>query len=57
MDLATPEITLLEEEVMPAIQPGLARIDELDGKIQARQDAEVALLQAERSVEIDLAPA
>jgi hypothetical protein len=49
------EITLLEEEVIPAIQQCLARIDELDGKLQAQQDAEVALLQAQRSAEIELA--
>jgi hypothetical protein len=49
------EITLLEEEVIPAIEQCLARIDELDGKLQAQQDAEVALLQAQRSAEIELA--
>ena len=51
------EITLLEEEVIPAIKQCLARIDELDGKLQAQQDAEVALLQAQRSAEIELAMA
>jgi hypothetical protein len=51
------EITLLEEEVIPAIQQCLARIDELDGKLQAQQDAEVGLLQAQRSAEIELAMA
>ena len=51
------EITILEEEVIPAIQQCLARIDELDGKLQAQQDAEVALLQAQRSAEIELAMA
>jgi len=30
--------------VIPAIQQCLARVDELDGKLQAQQDAEVALL-------------
>jgi hypothetical protein len=49
------EITILEEEVIPAIQLGLARIDELDGKLQAQQEAEVARLQAQRSAEIELA--
>ncbi|MDM7953892.1 MAG: hypothetical protein QUV07_11860 [Cyanobium sp. CZS 25K] len=49
------EITILEEQVIPAIQQCLARIDELDGKIQAQQEAEVALLQAQRSAEIELA--
>ncbi|MFM7547349.1 MAG: hypothetical protein ACKO8I_00440 [Cyanobacteriota bacterium] len=51
------EITLLEEEVIPAIQQCLARVDELDGKLQAQQDAEVARLQAERSAEVALAMA
>jgi hypothetical protein len=49
------EITILEEEVIPAIQQCLARIDELDGKLQAQQEAEVALLHAQRSAEIELA--
>jgi hypothetical protein len=49
------EITLLEQEVIPAIHQCLARIDELDGKLRAQQDAEVALLQAQRSAEIELA--
>ena len=51
------EITLLEEEVIPAIQQCLARVDELDGKLQAQQDAKVARLQAERSAEVELAMA
>jgi len=51
------EITILEEEVIPAIQQCLARIDEIDGELQAQQDAEVALLQAQRSAEIELAMA
>ena len=51
------EITLLEEEVIPSIQQCLVRIDELDGKLQAQQDTEVALLQAQRSAEIELAMA
>ncbi len=32
------EITLLEEEVIPAIQQCLARIDELDGRLLAEQE-------------------
>ncbi|MCS5697506.1 hypothetical protein NZK32_00385 [Cyanobium sp. FGCU-52] len=48
------EITILEEEVIPAIQQCLARIDEIDGELQAQQDAEVALLQAQCSGEIEL---
>ena len=51
------EITLLEEEVIPAIQQCLARVDELDGELQAQQDAEVARLQEERSAEVALAMA
>ena len=51
------EITLLEDEVIPAIQQCLVRVDELDGKLQAQQDAEVARLQAERSAEVALAMA
>jgi len=49
------EITILEEEVIPAIQQCLARIDEIDGELQAQQDAEVALLQAQCTEEIELA--
>ncbi len=44
-------ITLLEEVVIPAIQQCLVRIDEIDDELQAQQDAEVARLQAQRSVE------
>jgi hypothetical protein len=51
------EITLLEEEVLPALQRCLGRIDEIDGELQAQQDAEVARLQAKRSAEIELAMA
>ncbi len=32
------EITLLEEEVVPAIQQCLARVDELDERLQAEQE-------------------
>jgi hypothetical protein len=32
------EITLLEEEVIPAIQQVLARVDELDGRLLAAQE-------------------
>jgi hypothetical protein len=51
------EITLLEEEVIPAIQQCLARVDELDDRLLAQQDAEVVRLQAERSAEVALAMA
>ena len=33
------EITLLEEEVLPALQRCLGRLDEIDGELQAQQDA------------------
>jgi hypothetical protein len=32
------EITLLEEEVLPVLQQCLARVDELDGRLQAQQE-------------------
>jgi hypothetical protein len=32
------EITLLEEDVIPAIQQCLARVDELDGRLLAQQE-------------------
>ena len=51
------EITLLEEEVIPAIQQCLARVDELDEGLLAQQNAEGARLQAERSAEIAMAMA
>jgi hypothetical protein len=51
------EITLLEEKVIPAIQQCLARVEELDGELQAQQDAEVVRLQEERSAEVALAMA
>ena len=49
------EITLLEEEVIPAIQQCLARIAGLDDELQAQQAAEVARLQAQCSAESELA--
>ena len=43
------EITILEEEVIPAIQPCLARIDELDGRLLAQQELlQRCQLEAER---------
>ena len=43
------EITRLEEEVIPAIQQCLARVDELDGKLQAQQELmQRCQLEAER---------
>lgn len=40
------EITLLEEEVLPALQRCLGRIDKIDGELQAQQEAEIALAMA-----------
>ena len=43
------EITLLEEEVIPAIQQCLARIDELDERLLAQQEPlQRCQLEAER---------
>ena len=45
------EITLLEEEVIPAIQQCLARIDELDQRLLAQQELlQRCQLEAEREV-------
>ena len=46
------EITLLEEEVIPAIQQCLARVDELDQRLQAQQEAEIARIEAESMAEL-----
>ncbi|SBO43117.1 hypothetical protein [Cyanobium sp. NIES-981] len=51
------EFTLLEEEVIPAIQQCLARVDELDQRLQAQQEAEIAHIEAERMAELVLAQA
>ena len=48
------ESALLEEELRPAIQHCLARIDELDGEFQAQQDAEPARLEAHLYAQIEL---
>ena len=43
------EITILEEEVIPAIQPCLARVDELDERLLAQQELlQRCQLEAER---------
>ncbi len=49
------EITLLEEEVIPAIQQWLARVDELDQRLHAQQEAAIARIEAERMAELELA--
>ncbi len=51
------EITLLEEEVIPAIQQCLARVDELDQRLQAQQAAEIARIEAARMAELELVQA
>ena len=39
------EIALLEEEVLPAIQQCLQRVDAIDAVLQEEQDAQIALEQ------------
>ena len=53
------EITRLEEEVLPAIRQCLARVDELDERLQAQQELLVLRceLEAGRSALSDLRPA
>ena len=40
------EITLLEEELLPAMEVFLARLDAIDRAIEADQEAEVQALEA-----------
>jgi hypothetical protein len=51
------EITLLEEEVLPALQSCLKRIGEIDAELEARQEAEIAGIEAERAAALELAQA
>jgi hypothetical protein len=39
------ELTLLEEEVLPAIQRCMARMEEIDQALQLEQELEIAALQ------------
>ena len=39
------EITLLEEEVLPAIQRCMARVEEIDQALQLEQDLEIQAVQ------------
>ncbi len=48
------EITLLEEEVLPALQSCLERIGEIDAELEARQEAEIAGIEAERAAALKL---
>ena len=51
------EITLLEEEVIPAIQQCLARIDELDERLLAQQELlQRCQLEADREALAELRP-
>ena len=45
------EITLLEEELIPAMGEFLARIQEIDAVLEAAQATEIERLQATRAVE------
>ena len=47
------EITLLEEEVLPALQSCLERIGEIDAELEAQQEAEIVRIQAERTAELE----
>jgi hypothetical protein len=40
------ELTLLEEEVLPAIQHCMARVEEIDQALQLEQELEIAALQS-----------
>jgi hypothetical protein len=51
------EITLLEEEVLPALQSCLERIAEIDAVLEAQQEAEIARIEAERTTALELAQA
>ena len=45
------EITLLEEELIPAMEVFLARIQEIEAVLEAAQATEIERLQATRAVE------
>ncbi len=47
------EITLLEEEVLPAIQQCLQRVDAIDQVLLEEQDARVALAQLDEQREAE----
>ena len=40
--------------MIPAIQQCLARVDELDQRLQAQQEAEIARIEAERGAALQL---
>ena len=47
------EITLLEEEVIPAIQQCLQRVDEIDAALQEEQEARIAIEQLRPQLSAD----
>jgi len=47
------EITLLEEEVIPAIQQCLKRVDEIDAALQEEQEARIAIEQLRQQLAAD----
>jgi hypothetical protein len=47
------EITLLEEEVIPAIQQCLQRVDEIDAALQEEQEARIAIEQLRQQLSAD----
>jgi hypothetical protein len=51
------EITLLEEEVLPALQSCLERIGAIDAALEAQQEAEIARIEVERGAALVLAQA
>jgi hypothetical protein len=47
------EITLLEEEVLPAIQQCLQRVDAIDAALQEEQEARIAIEQLRQQLAAD----
>ena len=47
------EITLLEEEVLPALQHCLQRVNEIDAALQEEQDARIAIAQLQEIQEAE----
>ena len=47
------EIALLEEEVLPAIQQCLQRVDAIDAALQEEQDARIAIEQLRQQLAAD----
>lgn len=47
------EITLLEEEVLPAMQHCLQRVDAIDAALQEEQDARIAIAQLQELQEAE----